>query len=75
MFWGLLLQASLGQEDIILSAMWPRGSPGGEPLAQDFTERENVSMQGDAMASVMSQVFEKSGGNTVYKGSGVSGDC
>lgn len=52
----------MGQKDTILSALWQRGSPGGEPLAQDFIERENVSVEGNAMASVMSQVFEKSWG-------------
>lgn len=55
--------------------MWERWSHLSHPIIEDFTEDENVSTEGDAMAGEMSQVFEKPGQNSVYKDIGVSGYC
>lgn len=39
--------------------MWQRWSHSNVPIAEDFIEGENISVEGDAKAGVMSQVFEK----------------
>lgn len=39
--------------------MWQRWSHGRGPIAEDFIEGENISVEGDAMTGVMSQVFGK----------------
>lgn len=39
--------------------MWQRWSHGSGPITEDFIGGENISVTGDAMTEVMSQVFRK----------------
>ena len=49
----------MGQEHTIISDVCGRGSHSGGPIAEDFIGGETVSLEGDALAGVVSQVFGK----------------